>query len=133
MNNLTIAGRIGQDAKPNFTPGGRAVTEFSVAVKVGFGDRETTQWFNCSLWGRDADHHGLTQYLTKGAFVAVSGELTCRAYAGKQGPQASADVRVLNITLGPRAEQERAPAAAQEPQGYPEAPPSDMDDEDIPF
>ena len=137
MNELIVAGYIGQDANPKFTPTGTPVTEFSVAVKVGYGKNEKTQWFNCSLWGRDGNHHGLTAYLKKGTFVVVSGELTVSAYAGKNGPTGSADVRVMNVTLGGAKE---AGGDSGGSQGYPEAqkpqtqPESDVsDDSNIPF
>ncbi len=55
-----------------YTPMGRPVTSFSVASSrrytTGSGEqREETEWFNCSAFGKLADT--CNQYLTKGKQV----------------------------------------------------------------
>jgi single-strand DNA-binding protein len=50
-------------------------------VEERHGQDKRTIWFDCSLWGKRGE--GLAQYLTKGAKVAVSGELSTREHDGK--------------------------------------------------
>lgn len=78
MKQITIAGNIGRDAEVRTTQGGDKVAGFSVAVS----DRnKNTTWFDCSLWGKRGE--ALAQYLTKGAKIAVTGDLTIREHEGK--------------------------------------------------
>jgi single-strand DNA-binding protein len=98
MNVWNFTGNIGRDAETRFTPAGDAVTGFSVAVKAGYGDKATTTWVNCNIWGKRGET--LAQYLVKGALVGISGECSLREYQDKEGQKkASLDVRVNDVTL----------------------------------
>jgi len=71
-----------------YTPEGEAVVNFSVAssrkYKTAAGEqREETEWFNCSAWGKLADI--CNEYLTKGKQVYVEGRLKTRSYQGQNG------------------------------------------------
>lgn len=81
MNVLTVSGNIGRDAEVR-NAGGTAVAGFSLAMKSGYGDKAQTIWLDCSIWGKQAES-GLVQYLKKGQFVVVSGELGTREHEGK--------------------------------------------------
>lgn len=135
MNVLTASGNIGRDAEVR-NAGGTAVAGFSLAMKSGYGDKAQTIWLDCSLWGKQAES-GLVQYLKKGQFVVVSGELGTREHEGKT----YITLRCNSVTLGGK--QEAAPQAAARPAPQQSAParPSpaqqtaglpDFDD-DIPF
>lgn len=93
MQNITIAGRLGSDAKTATTQRGDAVCNFSVAVDQRDGRDKVTNWWRCSLWGKRGE--ALSQYLLKGASVAVSGEFSLGDYEGK--PQLN--IRVNDIEL----------------------------------
>lgn len=93
MKNVTIAGRIGRSAELRRTQGGDPVASFSVAVDDRSGKDKATVWFDCSVWGKRAE--SLTQYLTKGTAVAVSGELGTREHNGKT----YLTVRVNDVTM----------------------------------
>ena len=71
MNSISIAGQLGKDAEQRFLPNGDAVASFSVADSQG--KDKPTIWWNCSLFGKRAE--ALTQYLTKGQAVTVSGNV----------------------------------------------------------
>jgi single-strand DNA-binding protein len=81
MKNITIAGRIGKSAETRQTQQGDQVTGFSVAVDEGFGDKKRTIWFDVSFWGKRGA--SVAQYLTKGAQVTVTGDLSTREHEGK--------------------------------------------------
>jgi single-strand DNA-binding protein len=98
-NNISIIGRLARDGEAKFLPNGTALFEFTVADSQGFGDKKTTNWFKCQLWGKQAEG-GVTQYLVKGAQVAIFGELTIREFTNKEGAkQLSPEVRVNKIEL----------------------------------
>ena len=73
MNKLTIIGRLVKDAALRYAPSGDPVADISLAVDDGYGDKKSTIWFKCSLWGKRAV--SLEQYLTKGTQVYVEGRL----------------------------------------------------------
>lgn len=81
MKSICIAGNIGKDAVTRTTQGGEKVTGFSVAVEERQGQEKRTIWFDVSIWGKRGD--ALSQYLTKGSRVAVSGDLSTREHDGR--------------------------------------------------
>lgn len=94
MKNITIFGGITRDATVRTTQAGDRVTGFSVAVSEGFGDSKRTLYFDCSLWGGRGEK--LSQYLTKGSRVCVSGDLSTREHDGKT----YLTIRASEVTLG---------------------------------
>ena len=128
MNKLILIGNLGRDPEMQYTPSGQAVTKFSVASNrkytTGSGEqREETEWFNCSAWGKLAET--CNQYLTKGQQIYVEGRLSSRQYQTQSGEtRTSLDVSVTDIQfLGGKAEGQG--------RGVDESGP--VDDMDIPF
>ena len=135
MNSWSFTGNLGRDAEQRYTQSGDSVVSFSVGVKAGFGDKATTTWANCSMFGKRGE--SVAPYLKKGALVGISGELNNREYQDKEGQKRySLDVRVSDLTLlGGKQSGESAPSQPKpqrNAQGAPKASISDMDD-DIPF
>ena len=96
MNVWTFTGRLGADSELRTTQSGEKVLGFRVANDVGFGERKTTQWVDCSIWGRRAE--SLAPHLTKGKGVVISGEVTLREYEKRDGTRgAQMSVRVAEI------------------------------------
>lgn len=114
MNSWQFTGNLGRDAETRFTPGGDAIVQFSVGVKSGYGDKATTTWARCSMWGKRGE--AVAQYLTNGQLVGISGEVTMREFTNKEGAkQSSLEVRVNDLTLlGKRDDSQ--PAQRQAPQ-----------------
>src|ERR1041385_1457773 len=87
VNKVILVGHLGRDAETKFTPGGAAVTSFSVATSRRWKDqqsgewKEETDWSNVTLWRSE----NLAQYLTKGKQVYVEGRLQTRSYEDKDG------------------------------------------------
>lgn len=96
MNVWTFTGRLGADADLRTTQSGEKVLGFRVANDVGYGERKTTQWVDCSLWGRRAE--SLVEYMTKGKMVVISGEVTLREFEKRDGTRgAGLAVRVNEV------------------------------------
>jgi single-strand DNA-binding protein len=128
MNLLCVSGNLGKDAEVR-NAGGTAVAGFSLAMKSGFGDKAQTIWLDCSLWGKQAES-GLVQYLKKGQFVVLSGELGTREHDGKT----YLTLRVATVTLGGKQDSQQQPAQQQQRQApIPQAAPMDFEDDQIPF
>ena len=123
MNCLVVSGNIGKDAVVR-KAGEQSVAGFSLAMKSGYGEKAQTIWLDCSLWGKQAES-GLVQYLKKGQFVVLSGELGTREHEGKT----YLTLRVNDATLGGKHEQSnqqqqqqpqrQVQGYQQDPQGYP--------------
>ena len=88
MNKMMIIGNLGRDPEMRYTPNGQPVTNFSVATNHRYttadGEtREETEWFNISVFGRQAET--CNQYLSKGRKVFVEGRLRSRTYETRDG------------------------------------------------
>lgn len=94
MNVLTIVGNLGGDCRTN-SVGGQPVCNFSVAMTSGYGDKKQTHWVDCAYWGKGGE--AVSQYLTKGQRVAVSGELSMKPANGNY--PAGFALRVNSLTL----------------------------------
>lgn len=104
MKQICIAGRLGKNPELRRTQGGDPVLSFSVAVDDGYGDRKSTMWFDCSVWGKRAS--ALEPHLSKGMAVAIIGDLGRREHEGKT----YLAVRVSELTMqGGGEKQERQP------------------------
>ncbi len=83
LNKVMIIGNLGRDPEMRYTPNGKPVTSFSVAVSRTYskpeGERvETTDWFNVVAWNRLAEI--CSQFLSKGSLVYVEGRLETRSW-----------------------------------------------------
>ena len=88
LNKVLIIGSLGADPEMRYTPGGKPVTSYSVAVNRGWrtseGERkEATEWFNVVAWGNLAEI--CNQYLHKGSQVYVEGRLQPRSWEANSG------------------------------------------------
>ncbi|MGL6070939.1 single-stranded DNA-binding protein [Craterilacuibacter sp.] len=98
MNSITFDGRLAADAELRYTPSGEPILSFRVASDIGFGERKTTNWFSCQVWGKRGET--LKNYLSKGQQVTVYGQLTLREWQDKEGlKRVSPDVRVNELSL----------------------------------
>ena len=88
VNKVILVGNLGRDAEVRYTPGGAAVSKFSVATTEVWTDKsgqrqERTEWHNIDLWGKQAE--SLSEYLVKGKQVYVEGRLQTDEYTDKEG------------------------------------------------
>lgn len=131
MNVIAVSGNLAKEAQVRFLPDGSPVANFTVADNMG-KDKGAIFW-NCQLFGKRAE--SLSQYLTKGLPVTVTGNLTERGYTDKNGVERkSMDLRVSDVALqgSKRPDSDLAPRQAEQRQQAPVSGFDDMDS-DIPF
>lgn len=143
-NVFAFCGRIGRNSELKNLSNG-SVLNFAVANDVGFGDKKTTMWIDCDLWGKRGEN--LAQWLVKGQQVFVSGELSTRTYQAKDGSgeKTALSLNVQSLDMVGKKDAQPAPAPAQQytpppppPQqyngaAYQAAQNGNTYDEDIPF
>lgn len=83
LNRIQLIGRLGRDPEGKFTPTGKQVTHFSLAVtnrwKTRDGEtKEYTEWINIEAWGRLGEV--CQEYLKKGSLVYLDGRLKTDRY-----------------------------------------------------
>jgi single-strand DNA-binding protein len=86
LNRVQLIGRLGKDPESKFTPTGKKVTHFSLAVSNRWKDkngetREATEWVNIEAWGRLGEV--CQEYLKKGSLIFIEGRLKTDKYEDK--------------------------------------------------
>lgn len=122
VNKVMLIGNLGRDPETRFTPGGKAVTKFSLATSNTFTDGEgkkqqLTEWHNVVVWGKQGEACG--QYLQKGRQVYIEGSLRYRDYDDPQGNKRhvteiiAQKVRFLGGSNGKAREEQPHPAETE--------------------
>ena len=114
LNRIEIIGNVGKEPEMRFTPSGKSVTSFSVAVNSKFGETETTEWFNIVAWNKLAET--CNQYLQKGQQVFVEGRLQTRTWDSDDGIKHYKTEVIANrvLFLGKRKESETTEKTTEE-------------------
>lgn len=128
-NKIFIMGNVGKDPEMRFTPAGKQVTTFTVAVNKTITGKDgqpenLTDWFNVKAWARLAET--CNQYLTKGKRVFVEGALHINNYEKDGQKRTFIEINADRVIfLSPMDE---APQTINSP-----APNGDISPDDIPF
>jgi single-strand DNA-binding protein len=126
QNRITLIGFLGNDAITR-TANNASFTVLSLATKSSYKDKKTgeynghTEWHRCIVWGRLCEY---AKTLTKGAHLAVEGELRSRERVDKKtsAKQKVWEVRVASILKLDRAEK----ASPEETENAPDDPSTDV-------
>ncbi|MFZ5818384.1 MAG: single-stranded DNA-binding protein [Chloroflexota bacterium] len=85
LNRVQLIGYLGKDPEGRFTPTGKKVTHFSMAITQRWKSqgeaKEYTEWVNVEAWGRLGEV--CQEYLKKGSLVYVEGRLKTDRYEDK--------------------------------------------------
>ena len=89
LNRVQLIGRLGKEPESKFTPTGKKVTHFSLAVSNRWKDKngetkESTEWVNIEAWGRLGEV--CQEYLKKGSLISLEGRLKTDKYETKARP-----------------------------------------------
>lgn len=100
MNNITMIGNITKDPELKFTPTGRAVANFSIAVTQYKNDKDEwiSDFFNCTAWGSLAQN--ITESIFKGNRVIISGKLFVEKWTDPEGGKRQ-HTKIRVDSLGP--------------------------------
>jgi single-strand DNA-binding protein len=150
---LMIIGNLGRDPEMRYTPTGRPVTQFTVAVNQSTKNQQTgewteeTDWFRVSVFGDRAER--AAEQLRKGNRVFVEGRFRTREFEGNDGQKrTSLDVtadNVISLERRPRDDDAAFSGAPAASSGAPGAsgsgfsgggsrpPADDTDIDDLPF
>jgi single-strand DNA-binding protein len=135
LNKVQIIGHLGKEPEMRYTPSGKPVTTFSVAVSRSWnsadGERHSeTEWFNVVAWGNLAEI--CKQYLTKGQQVYIEGRLQTRRWDDKEGVKHTSVELVANemMMLGDRKDHNNTQSSSESvvPENTPET-----DEDEFPF
>ena len=89
LSKIQIIGNLGRDPELRYTPNGRPVASFTVAVNQSTKNQQTgewiesTDWFRVSVWGDRGER--AAESLRKGARVFVDGRFRTREYEARDG------------------------------------------------
>ena len=83
LNRVQLIGRLGKDPGSRFTPTGKKVAHFSLAVSSSWKGKdgeakEFTEWVNIEAWGRLGEV--CQEYLKKGSLIYLEGRLKIDKY-----------------------------------------------------
>ena len=83
FNKVILMGNLTRDPELRSTPSGQQVASFSLAVnrtwKNANGEQqEAVDYIDCNAWGKPGEI--ITQYMTKGSAILVSGRLQQRSW-----------------------------------------------------
>lgn len=86
MNNIQLIGRLTKDPEFKYTPGGKAVVNFTLAVNRPFknqsGENEA-DFILIQAWNKTAEN--IANFLKKGSQAAITGRLSTRNYENDAG------------------------------------------------
>ena len=85
INKVIVMGNLGKDPEMRYTPNGKPVTQFSVAVNEVWGSEESqksVEWFNIEVWGKPAEI--LNEHLKKGSPIYIEGRQKTDKYKDKE-------------------------------------------------
>ena len=88
LNRVQLIGYLGRDPESKYTPTGKRVTDFPIAITHRWKDesgeaKEHTEWVNIEAWEGLAEV--CHEYLAKGSLVYVEGRLRTNRYEDQQG------------------------------------------------
>ena len=85
MNKVIFCGRTTKDIEMRYSQGenSMAIGRFSIAIDSGYGDKKKTSFFNCTIFGKQAE--AFEKYVTKGTKVLLECEANQNQYTDKNG------------------------------------------------
>lgn len=123
LNRVQLIGYLGKDPETRFTPTGKKVTHFSLAVtqrwKAGGEAKEYTEWVNIEAWGRLGEV--AQEYIRKGSLVYLDGRLKTDKYEEKGETKYFTKVIALTIQMLDRKSTDEPVMTVEEESGEYEA------------
>jgi single-strand DNA-binding protein len=133
LNKVMIIGNVGRDPEMRYTPAGKPVTSFSVAVSRRWTTPENevkdeTEWFNIVAWDKLAET--CNQLVTKGRKVYIEGRLQTRSWDDRETGQKRYRTEVIAGTMLLLDNRPQGAGGPRDDAGFPT---DEMEPDDIPF
>ena len=128
VNKVILVGNLGNDPEVKATNSGSTLANFSVATSERWtkdGERhEKTEWHRVTAFGKLAEIVG--QYVTKGSKVYIEGKIQTRSWETDSGEKRYAtEIIARDLQMLDKAGETSGQQSS--------APPSPIDDDDLPF
>ncbi len=121
LNKVILMGRISNELEVKYTPTGREVLSFNLAVERSYAaknEERQTDFLRCVAWGQTASF--VDKYFGKGKMIAVVGNLRSRSYTDKNGVnQYITEVYVDEVSFTGEKTQQLQKSKAQPQQAVP--------------
>lgn len=128
MNRVMLRGNVGADPEIRRTQDGRPIANLRIATSERWKDRNSGEWKEKTEWHTVVIFtEGLAkvceEYVKKGSFVAIEGQLTTRKWQDQSGQDRYSTEIVLQgfncaLDLLDKAPSNRAPAGEPDDYGY---------------
>lgn len=134
LNKVILIGRLTKDPELRYTPNGKAVANFTLAVDRGMKDQDGSNqadFIRVTVWDKQAEN--VSKFLVKGRLVSIEGSIRTGSYE-KDGQRVyTTDIqaqRVIFLEWGDRADGGNSNSGGS---GGDVFTPEDLDDDDVPF
>jgi len=138
INTCVLVGRTTRPIELRTTNNGTTVGTLSLAVNRWNGSEEVADFFDCTVWGKQAET--MAQYVPKGTQIVVIGSLRQNRWTNDQGQKRSkvvVNVRSFNFADSKKDDGYGGPPTTETPptdgQGGNDPYLSELDDDEIPF
>lgn len=105
-NKVTLVGRLVRDPELGYTPDGKAVANFTIAVDRGFKDKETGEstadFIKITTWDKQAEN--VSNILKKGRLVLVDGSIRTGSYEKDGQKVYTTDIQAVRVVFLDRVE-----------------------------
>lgn len=137
LNRAILIGRLTKDPELKYTPSGKAVTSFTLAVDRTFSGQDgkkEADFINVVTWNKLAETSA--NYLKKGRLTAVEGRIQIRNYDNNEGKKVyvteiiADNVRFLESS-GQGSQTNQSKSNNDDP--FADGTPIDISDSDLPF
>ncbi len=123
LNKVQLLGNIGKDVELQYTKGGAAYCQLSVATTENWtnkkGERQTeTEWHRVVVWLKQAEN--IARYCGKGSKIYVEGKLKTRSWDDNGQKRYSTEIQAERVKFlsGTRSEESPPKTGRSESQVY---------------
>ena len=92
MNLVILSGRMARDPELKYTSGGKAYTNFTLAVQK---TKDEAEFIDCVAWEKAAEN--IAEYFRKGNRILINGKIVTSTYESNGEKRKSVKVQAFNF------------------------------------
>ena len=92
MNLVVLSGRMARDPELRYTSGGKAYTNFTLAVQK---TKDEAEFIDCIVWEKTAET--IAEYFRKGNRILINGKIVTSTYESNGEKRKSVKVQAFNF------------------------------------